>query len=156
MGSQEAILPPQGPVSPQHGIAPLLQRQLTMAATSEAPRRTSLREQPNYLKEVSTALTRREELIKLKERLSSNRDLLAMDHSSKPWLIKRSMSTTFTESLKSSEVGSQSSGRSRSMSHDTSASSDHSFQEMEELLLLLLQRPFHGGVLGAGGGSGGG
>ena len=56
------------------------------------PRRPSLKEQPSYLKEVSIALTRREELFKLRERMSSARLLLEADPSTKPWLQARSIS----------------------------------------------------------------
>ncbi|XP_040567316.1 uncharacterized protein [Lepeophtheirus salmonis] len=52
-------------------------------------RRPSLREQPSYREEVVKALNRREELAKLKERLSSSRDLLAADPSTKPWMKTR-------------------------------------------------------------------
>eukprot|EP00096_Caligus_rogercresseyi_P008986 TRINITY_DN2966_c0_g1_i1.p1 TRINITY_DN2966_c0_g1~~TRINITY_DN2966_c0_g1_i1.p1 ORF type:complete len:148 (+),score=51.09 TRINITY_DN2966_c0_g1_i1:183-626(+) len=52
-------------------------------------RRPSLREQPSYKDEVARALNRREELSKLKERLSSSRDLLSADPSTKPWMRAR-------------------------------------------------------------------
>merc|ERR1712080_324323 len=54
-------------------------------------RRLSLKEQPSYIKEVSKALTRREQLLKLKQRLGSEsvRDL---DPATKPWLRRSSSS----------------------------------------------------------------
>jgi len=55
-------------------------------------RKPSLKEQPSYLKEVGVALSRREELLKLKERLSSSRLILSADPSSKPWLLARQIS----------------------------------------------------------------
>merc|ERR1711982_83401 len=61
--------------------------------SSEAgSRKQSLREMPSYRVEASKALNRRDDLKDLKKRLSSNRDLLNADHSSKPWLKFRSVS----------------------------------------------------------------
>jgi len=57
-------------------------------------RRPSIKEQPSYLKEVGVALTRREELLKLKERLSSSKLILSADPSSKPWLLARQISAS--------------------------------------------------------------
>ena len=54
-------------------------------------RSPSLREMPSFRDEASKALNRREELQKLKERLSFNRDILHADPSSKPWLRKPSV-----------------------------------------------------------------
>lgn len=56
-------------------------------------KKRSLREQPSYLKEVAVALTRRQELLKLKERLSSTKLLLDADPSTKPWMLVRSISS---------------------------------------------------------------
>ena len=55
-------------------------------------RKASLKEQPSYLKEVSVALSRREELLKLRERMTSARIILDADPSAKPWLLSRSIS----------------------------------------------------------------
>ena len=64
------------------------------------PRKPSLKEQPSYLKEVSIALTRREELFKLRERMSSARLLLEADPSTKPWLSARSISSSSIYSIR--------------------------------------------------------
>merc|ERR1711862_1091701 len=55
-------------------------------------RRPSLKEQPSYLKEVSVALTRREELLRLRERMSAAKLIMEADPSAKPWLLSRSIS----------------------------------------------------------------
>merc|ERR1712098_652422 len=65
---------------------------LVTAPTPVDLRKKSLKEQPSYLKEVSVALSRREELLRLKERLSSAKLLLDADPSTKPWLLTRSIS----------------------------------------------------------------
>merc|ERR1712098_953937 len=65
---------------------------LVTAPTPVDLRKKSLKEQPSYLKEVSVALSRREELLRLKERLSSAKLLLDADPSTKPWLLTRSLS----------------------------------------------------------------
>merc|ERR1712073_94864 len=57
-------------------------------------RKPSLRELPSYRKEANQALNRREDLKSLSQRLSSNRDLLNADPSTKPWLKFRSISRT--------------------------------------------------------------
>jgi hypothetical protein len=64
------------------------------------PRRPSLKEQPSYLKEVSIALTRREEIFNLRERMSSVRLLLEADPSTKPWLQARSISSIYISSIR--------------------------------------------------------
>merc|ERR1712083_1076371 len=56
------------------------------------PRKGSLKEQPSYLKEVSVALTRREELLRLRERMSAAKLIMDADPSAKPWLQSRSIS----------------------------------------------------------------
>merc|ERR1711892_524263 len=56
------------------------------------PRKPSLKEQPSYLKEVSVALSRREELLKLRERMSAAKLIMDADPSAKPWLLSRSIS----------------------------------------------------------------
>ena len=52
----------------------------------------SLKEQPSYLKEVSVALSRREELLKLRQRMSAARLIMDADPAAKPWLLSRSIS----------------------------------------------------------------
>lgn len=54
-------------------------------------RRPSLKEMPSFRNEASKALDRRDDLARLKERLSFNRDLLNGDPASKPWLRKSSV-----------------------------------------------------------------
>lgn len=53
-------------------------------------RRPSLKEMPSYRDEASKALNRREELTRLKDRLSSDREILNADPSTKPWLRRSS------------------------------------------------------------------
>merc|ERR1711863_188003 len=78
-----------------------------MSALAEAPptyspqvsqengdRKPSLREMPSYREEANKALNRREDLKSLSQRLSSNRDLLNADPSTKPWLKFRPISRT--------------------------------------------------------------
>merc|ERR1711942_482045 len=55
-------------------------------------RKPSIKEQPSYLKEVSVALSRREELLKLRERMSAAKLIMDADPSAKPWLLSRSIS----------------------------------------------------------------
>jgi hypothetical protein len=55
-----------------------------------AARKPSLKEQPSYLKEVSVALSRGDELRKLKERLSAARLIMEQDPTAKPWMLSRS------------------------------------------------------------------
>lgn len=62
-----------------------------MTSFSYANRKTSLKELPSYREQASQALNRQDELRKIKERLSLNRDLLHGDPSSKPWLRKTSL-----------------------------------------------------------------
>merc|ERR1711981_787802 len=57
-------------------------------------RKPSLREMPSYREEANKALNRREDLKSLSQRLSSNRDLLNADPSTKLWLKFRSISHT--------------------------------------------------------------
>merc|ERR1712002_160756 len=56
-------------------------------------RKPSLKKQPSYLKEVSVALSRREELLKLRERMSAAKLIMDADPSAKPWLLSRSISS---------------------------------------------------------------
>ena len=64
------------------------------------PRKPSLKELPSYLREVSVALNRREELLRLRERMSSTRLLLELDPSTKPWLQARSISNSSLYSIR--------------------------------------------------------
>merc|ERR1711944_8250 len=57
-------------------------------------RKPSLRELPSYKKEAERAMGRQDDLKSLSKRLSSNRDLLNADPSTKPWLKFRSISRT--------------------------------------------------------------
>ena len=90
------------------------------------PRKGSLQEQPSYLKEVSVALTRREELLRLRERMSAAKLIMDADPSAKPWLLSRSISNnSLKEELKTVTIlrhrkGSKDSRSSR----DTEDSSD--------------------------------
>merc|ERR1711887_10443 len=89
------------------------------AVTSQPrPRKPSLKEQPSYLKEVSVALTRREELLKLRERMSSAKIILDADPSAKPWLLSRSLSSN---SIKEDILVTT---RERNMSRDREESSE--------------------------------
>ena len=85
------------------------------------PRKSSLKEMPSYLKEVSVALNRREELLKLRERMSSAKIILEKDPSAKPWLLSRSISNNSIkdETPKMRKI-------SRGSSRDTETSSEHS------------------------------
>merc|ERR1711862_568554 len=62
------------------------------APAAKATRKPSLKEQPSYLKEVSVAINRGDELRKLKERLSAAKLLMEKDPSAKPWMLSRSIS----------------------------------------------------------------
>lgn len=84
-------------------------------------KKRSLREQPSYLKEVSVALTRRQELLKLKERLSSTKLLLDADLSTKPWLLARSISSS---SIKDEDILAPSLITRERMERDLSETSD--------------------------------
>merc|ERR1712226_927558 len=64
------------------------------APAAKATRKPSLKEQPSYLKEVSVALNRGEELKKLKERLSAAKLIMDKDPSAKPWMLSRSISNS--------------------------------------------------------------
>merc|ERR1711878_176860 len=86
------------------------------APAAQATRKPSLKEQPSYLKEVSVALHRGEELKKLKEKLSSARLIMEKDPSAKPWMLSRSISN--------SSLGAKSAGvktRPRSVSRESSS-----------------------------------
>merc|ERR1712149_138153 len=63
------------------------------APAAQDTRKKSLKEQPSYLKEVSVALNRGEELKKLKERLSAAKLIMEKDPSAKPWMLSRSISS---------------------------------------------------------------
>ena len=92
------------------------------APVNTKERKTSLKEMPSYLKEVSVALTRREELLKLRERMSSAKLILEKDPTAKPWLLSRSISNSSLKDEKESRLRKMS--RESRSSHDTS--SDHS------------------------------
>merc|ERR1712193_367859 len=77
------------------------------ASAAQATRKPSLKEQPSYLKEVSVALNRGEELKKL---------MMDKDPSAKPWMLSRSISN--------SSLGAKSAGvktRPRSVSRESSS-----------------------------------
>ena len=76
---------PKAASKPHREPAPLLKAE---------DRKPSLKEMPSYLKEVSVALTRREELLKLRERMSSAKLILEKDPTAKPWLLSRSISNS--------------------------------------------------------------
>jgi len=84
----------------------------------------SLRELPSFLSEVTIANTRRETILKLKERLSSSRELLLQGLATKPWL--RSPNTT---DLPPGE-------RTRNFSEDT-ITSDTSDNSLPETVIVL-------------------
>merc|ERR1712002_468122 len=83
----------------------------------EIKRKPSLKKQPSYLKEVSVALSRREELLKLRERMSAAKLIMDADPSAKPWLLSRSISNT---SIKEDILVT----RERNMSRDREESSE--------------------------------
>ena len=93
----------------------------TQHQSQTLPRKSSLKEMPSYLKEVSVALTRREELLKLRERMSSAKLILEKDPTAKPWLLSRSISNNSIkdETPKIRKI-------SRGSSRDTETSSEHS------------------------------
>merc|ERR1711936_566540 len=108
MGSQPLDVPLQ-----QACKMPLV---ATPASSAQATRKPSLKEQPSYLKEVSVALNRGEELKKLKERLSAAKLIMDKDPSAKPWMLSRSISN--------SSLGAKSAGvktRPRSVSRESSS-----------------------------------
>ena len=88
-------------------------------------RKPSLKEQPSYLKEVSVALSRREELLKLRERMSAAKLIMDADPAAKPWLLSRSISNN---SIKEEIIINS---RARKMSRDTEESSEIS-EDQEE------------------------
>merc|ERR1712227_188876 len=86
-------------------------------------RKPSLKEMPSYLKEVSVALNRREELLKLRERMSSAKLILEKDPTAKPWLLSRSISNS---SMKEDGGRSRKISRESRSSNEPGSSSDHS------------------------------
>merc|ERR1739838_469898 len=95
---------------------PLVEAVAPAVAAAQETRKKSLKEQPSYLKEVSVALHRGEELKKLKERLSAARLIMDKDPSAKPWMLSRSISN--------SSLGAKSAGvknRPRSVSRESSS-----------------------------------
>merc|ERR1712242_149999 len=88
------------------------------SAAGQATRKPSLKEQPSYLKEVSVALNRGEELKKLKERLSAAKLIMEKDPSAKPWMLSRSISN--------SSLGAKSAVKPRPRSVSRESSSDDS------------------------------
>merc|ERR1712228_587396 len=88
------------------------------AVAPQATRKPSLKEQPSYLKEVSVALNRGEELKKLKERLSAAKLIMEKDPSAKPWMLSRSISN--------SSLGAKSAVKPRPRSVSRESSSDDS------------------------------
>merc|ERR1712227_813699 len=103
---------PKPVVKPHHQPTPV----------SNKERKPSLKEMPSYLKEVSVALNRREELLKLRERMSSAKLILEKDPTAKPWLLSRSISNS---SIKEGE-GRLSRKISRESRSSAGSSSDHS------------------------------
>merc|ERR1712061_176035 len=101
--------------------AQLIKMPLVAAPAAAAPqptRKPSLKEQPSYLKEVSVALNRGEELKKLKERLSAAKLIMEKDPSAKPWMLSRSISN--------SSLGAKSAVKPRPRSVSRESSSDDS------------------------------
>ena len=94
----------------------------TQHQTQSLPRKSSLKEMPSYLKEVSVALNRREELLKLRERMSSAKIILEKDPSAKPWLLSRSISNNSIKDVETPKLRKLSRGSSR----ETKTSSEHS------------------------------
>ena len=78
-----------------------------------------MKEMPSYLKEVSVALSRREELLKLRERMSSAKLILEKDPTAKPWLLSRSISNSSIKDEAKSD-------RLRKISRESRSSSDQS------------------------------
>merc|ERR1711874_106717 len=104
---------PKAASKPHREPAPLLKAE---------DRKPSLKEMPSYLKEVSVALSRREELLKLRERMSSAKIILEKDPSAKPWLLSRSISNNSIKDVETPKLRKLSRGSSR----DTETSSEHS------------------------------
>ena len=94
----------------------------TQQQSQTLPRKSSLKEMPSYLKEVSVALSRREELLKLRERMSSAKIILEKDPSAKPWLLSRSISNNSIKDVETPKLRKLSRGSSR----ETETSSEHS------------------------------
>merc|ERR1712062_917606 len=88
------------------------------APAAQETRKKSLKEHPSYLKEVSVALNRGEELKKLKERLSAAKLIMEKDPSAKPWMLSRSISN--------SSLGAKSAVKPRARSVSRESSSDDS------------------------------
>merc|ERR1712012_490769 len=95
---------------------PLVAAPAAAASAAKATRKPSLKEQPSYLKEVSVALNRGEELKKLKERLSAAKLIMDKDPSAKPWMLSRSISNS---SLGAKPAGLK--NRPRSVSRESSS-----------------------------------
>ena len=77
-----------------------LQMSVKSGKTPSLTRKPSLREQPSYLAEVSVALTRREELLRLRERMSAARLLMeGSDPGAKPWLLSKKISSSNISTL---------------------------------------------------------
>merc|ERR1711874_145570 len=90
------LMPHRGPMG-QPLDAQLIKMPLVAAPAAPAAQETrkkSLKEQPSYLKEVSVALNRGDELRKLKERLSAAKLIMEKDPSAKPWMLSRSISNS--------------------------------------------------------------
>jgi len=105
---------PKPVVKPHHQPTPVSTKQ---------ERKPSLKEMPSYLKEVSVALNRREELLKLRERMSSAKLILEKDPTAKPWLLSRSISNS---SMKEDGGRSRKISRESRSSNEPGSSSDHS------------------------------
>merc|ERR1712141_956116 len=75
-------------------VQPAPRRPSYSTSVSAEDRKPSLRELPSYKDEAKRALHRQDDLKSLSKRLSSNRDLLNADPSTKPWLKFRSISRT--------------------------------------------------------------
>merc|ERR1711936_1101893 len=75
-------------------VQPAPRRPSYSTSVSAEDRKPSLREPPSYKDEAKRALHRQDDLKSLSKRLSSNRDLLNADPSTKPWLKFRSISRT--------------------------------------------------------------
>merc|ERR1711881_639222 len=90
------------------------------ASAAKATRKPSLKEQPSYLKEVSVALHRGEELKKLKERLSAAKLIMDKDPSAKPWMLSRSISNSSLGAKSAASVKTRPRSVSRESSSDDS------------------------------------
>ena len=102
---------------------PLSKHQQAPVPADTKDRKPSLKEMPSYLKEVSVALNRREELLKLRERMSSAKLILEKDPTAKPWLLSRSISNS---SMKEDGGRSRKISRESRSSNEPGSSSDHS------------------------------